>query len=108
MTQQGICTLKFVRSARFADALRSYKIFVNNNQVGTLARNSVLEVQAPSGPLAIQARIDWGRSEPLFVEAAPQQKIEIEVSNRWGAWLALWAVTFGARSYLELKRLPAS
>ncbi len=108
MTQQGVCRLKFVRSAQFADWLRSYKIFVNDNEVGTLARNSVLEVEVPSGPLTIQARIDWGRSEPLVVEAAPKQRIEMQVSNHWGAWRALWAVTFGARSYLELKQLPAS
>ncbi len=100
--------LRLVRSAQFADWLRSYKIFVNDKEVGALARNSVLDVEAPSGPLTIQARIDWGTSAPLKIEAAPNQKIEIEVSNHWGAWLALWAVTFGARSYLTLKQRPAT
>lgn len=108
MPQPAMSTLRLTRSAQFADLLRSYKIFVNDREVGALARGSVLEVEVPSGPLTIQARIDWGRSEPLVVEAAPKQRIEIQVSNHWGAWLALWAVTFGARSYLELKQLPAS
>jgi hypothetical protein len=38
----------------------------------------------------------------------PGKRTEIEVSNYWGALLGLWAVTFGYRSYLLLKQLPAA
>jgi hypothetical protein len=87
---------------------RSYKLFINGRQVGSIARNAVLDLEAPSGPLTIDARIDWGRSRPLRIDAAPKQKIEIEVSNHWGALLSLWAITFGFRSYLVLKQRPLS
>jgi hypothetical protein len=86
--------------------LRSYRILVDGNAIGSVARGSVLEVEVPGGPHSIEARIDWGRSMPLRIDAAPGKRIEIEVSNNWGALLALWGVTFGYRSYLLLKQLP--
>ena len=101
------CAIRIVRRSGYSDALRSYKILINGAAVGSIARNSVLDLAVPSGPLTIEARIDWVRSPPLAVEAVPGQKIEIEVSNYWGALLGLWGVTFGYRSYLMLKRLPA-
>ena len=108
MPPGATCMLRFVRGSGYADWLRQYKIFINGAQVGALARNSALDVEVPSGALTIEARVDWGRSEPLTIEAAPGQRIEIEVSNHWGALLALWGSTFGFRSYLTLKRRPAS
>jgi hypothetical protein len=100
--------LRLVRRSGYADWLRRYKIFINGAQVGTIGRNAVLDLEVPSGPFTIQARVDWGRSRPLTIEATPDRRIEIEVSNHWGALLALWGITFGSRTYLTLKRLPAS
>jgi hypothetical protein len=97
--------LKITRHGGFADRLRSYKIFVNDEHVGNVARNSVLDLDVPSGAVKVQARIDWGRSRPLVVNAAPNQTIEVEVSNNWSPLLALWAATFGAGSYLRLEEL---
>jgi hypothetical protein len=108
MPPDDTCTVRFVRRSQYADMLRSYKLFINGMEMGSIARNTILDLEVPAGPLTIEARIDWGRSELLTIDAAPRQKIEIEVSNHWGALLALWAVTFGSRSYLVLKqRRPA-
>ena len=71
--------------------------------VGSIARDSVLDLEVPSGSLTIEARIDWGRSRSLTIEAMPGKRFDIEVSNHWGALCALWAITFGYRSYLTLK-----
>jgi hypothetical protein len=81
---------------------------VNGTQVGTIARDAVLDLDVPSGPLTLEARIDWGRCRPLTIEATPNRRIEVEVSNNWGALLGIWAVTFGFRSYLKLTELPAA
>jgi hypothetical protein len=107
MVTGATCMLRIVRRSEFADVFRSYKIFINGTAVGSIAHDSVLDLEVPSGPLTIEARVDWGRSRPLAIEAVPGKKIEIEVSNHWGALLSLWAVTFGYRSYLMLKQLPA-
>ena len=108
MPTAAISRLRIVRGSGYADRIRRYKISINGAQVGTIARDSVLDLEVPTRPLTIEARIDWGRSRPLTIEARPDQRIEIEVSNHWGALLSLWAITFGFRSYLTLKRLPAS
>ena len=67
--------------------------------------NNAFDLKVPNGPASIEARVDWGRSRPLR-EASPDRQIDIEVSNRWGALLAIWAVTFGFRSDPVLRRLP--
>src|SRR5215467_6083788 len=99
------CTLRIIRHGGYVDMLRSYKILINGTAVGSIARNSVLDLEVPCGPLTIEARVDWGRSAPLAIEVVPGKNIEVEVSNNWGALLGLWAVTFGYRSYLMLKQL---
>ena len=109
MVQTGVCTIKIVRSSQYADMLRSYRIMLNGETVGSIARDSVLEIVAPAGKATIEARIDWGRSQPLTIDARPDETIEIEVSNPWGSALAIWAITFGRNSYLALRqRSPAS
>jgi hypothetical protein len=107
MPSGATCKLKIVRRGGYADAIRSYKIFINKEQVGTIDRNSVLNLENPSDPITIEARVDWGRNLPLTIATTPDQRIEIEVSNHWGALLSLWAVTFGYRSYLTLKQVPS-
>jgi hypothetical protein len=102
------CKVRIIRGSRYVDALRSYKIFINDSEVGTLSRDSVLEIDAPSGALRIDARIDWGRSRPLSINISPGRIVEIEVSNEWSSLLALWAITFGKNNYLTLRQLPAA
>jgi hypothetical protein len=108
MLSSAICKIRIIRRSQYRDALRSYKVIVNGLEVGTISRNALLDIEAPSGALRVEARIDWGRSLPLLIDAAPSQNIEIEVSNEWPSGLALWAVTFGFRRYLTLKQLPVA
>jgi hypothetical protein len=105
--QNNACTIRVVRPSQYVDMLRSYQIMLNGEKVGSIARNDVLEVTAPAGKATIEARIDWGRSRPLMIDAKPGQTIEIEVRNRWGSLLAIWAITFGRGSYLELRPRPS-
>ena len=97
--------LRIVRGSGWSDGLRHYKIFVNGAYAGKIARKSTLDIKLDEGRAVIEARIDWTRSPPLTIEAGPGQQYEIEVANNWGAWAAMWAITFGYRSYLVLRRL---
>ncbi|CAN0295509.1 unnamed protein product, partial [Phaeothamnion confervicola] len=85
MTRAATCHLTVVRGSAYADYVRSYKMLVNGKVVGSIARNSKLELLVPSGPVTVEARIDWGRSAPLTIDAKPDVPIEVEVSNNWGA-----------------------
>jgi hypothetical protein len=105
MAAAGNCRLKVIRRTQYVDLIRSYRIRVNGRDVATIGRNAVVEVDVPGGPLTIEGCIDWCGSAPLVVEGRPGETIEVEVSNPWSAWLALWAVTFGRRRYLVLERV---
>jgi len=102
------CEVRIVRHSQYADGLRKYKIFVNGMHVGSIARESVLDIQVPRGPVTMEARIDWARSRPLVVEAVPDRRTEIEVSNHWGPLLCIWAAIFGFRAYLTLQHKPTA
>jgi hypothetical protein len=106
MPAAALCKLRIVRGSGYADRIRRYQIVINGARVGNIAHDSVLDLEVPSGPLTIEAEIDWCRSQPLAIEARPDKRIEIEVSNNFGSLMALWGITFGYRSYLALKRLP--
>jgi len=102
MVVENACTIRIVRPSQYADRIRSYRILLNGRDAGKIAADSTLAIAAPAGQVTIEARIDWARSQPLTINAAADRPIEIEVRNRWGALLALWAVTFGTDSYLLL------
>jgi hypothetical protein len=106
MAETNTCRIKIIRASQYADMLRSYQIMLNGQKAGSIAKNDVLELTAPAGRVTIEARIDWGRSEPLTIDAKPGETNEIEVRNHWGNMLALWAITFGRSSYIELRLLP--
>jgi hypothetical protein len=98
--------LRVFRHSGYVDKLRKYKILVNGSEVGAIARNSVVDFTVPSGAVKITARIDWCRSQPLLVEVRPGKRVEIEVFNRRGAFLAGLSTIFARGSYLTLKRIP--
>jgi hypothetical protein len=106
MAQADACTIKIIRPSQYADMMRSYQIMLNGQKAGSIAKGGVLELAAPAGRMTIEARIDWGRSQPLMIDAKPGEAHEIEVRNHWGNALALWAITFGRNSYLELSLRP--
>ena len=103
MQADRICDVRVVRHSGYADTLRRYKIHVNGEVVGSIARNIVLDLKVPSGPVTIEASIDWGRSEPLVVECSPGRPVVVEVANKWGVLLGIWAVSFGRKSYLVVR-----
>ena len=102
MDEQRQGTIKFIRASKYPDRIRTYKIFVDETPVGTLGAASSFEITTGSGRKTIQARIDWCRSQPLYIEIQPGQRIEIDVTNDWNPMLALVAVTFAAHKYLTL------
>jgi hypothetical protein len=107
MADGKMCSIRIIRPTQAVDVLRSYRILLNGKDAGKISHNSVLEIATPAGEITVEAKIDWARSQPLTMNTVPGQAIEIEVRNRWGALLGLWAITFGKNSYLLLTPRPA-
>jgi hypothetical protein len=99
-------TIRIIRLASTADRLMPYHIYANGVEIGTVRNHSIADFAVPSGPLTIEARIDWGRSPPLRVEAPTGGRVNIAVANRWGALFSLWGMAFRYRRYLTLTLLP--
>jgi len=95
--------IRIIRRFSRNDDHRSCEIFVNGAEVGTVGPGSIVEFPVPSGRLSVEACIDWAESPPLMVETVPGQRVDIEVSNRGGPLLALWAKAFPTESYLTLR-----
>jgi hypothetical protein len=104
MTDNNTCTIRLVRPSLLVDRIRSYQILLDGKQAGKIGNDSTLELRIPAGPVTVQAKLDWTRSQPLTINAVPGQTIEIEVRNHWGTTRALWAISFGRDSYLLLTR----
>lgn len=97
-------TIRLVRPKRYADMIRSYRIFLNGREVGSIGNGGVLEFAAPAGRNTLVGKIDWARSEPFEIVTQPGETVEVEIANRWGAFLSIWGVTFGMNSYLKFTR----
>ena len=108
MIEDNMCTIRLVRPPLFVDRIRSYQILLNGKKAGKISHDSTLEIRVPAGPVTIEAKIDWARSQPLTINAVPGQTIEIEVRNHWGTARALWAISFGRDTYLLLTPRPVS
>jgi hypothetical protein len=106
MNTHPTARIRLIRHGGYVDMFRSYRIYADGQERGRIGRNSVLELEVPSGSVTLEARLDWCRSQPLKIVAPAGQTVAIEAVNNWGPLLALWGVTFGCRSYLKLE--PAS
>ena len=95
--------LTFTRGRLYADRLRSYRILVDGRPVGRLDPRGRLDVTVPPGFHRIEARVDWCRSRPMDIDLRPGEAVGVEVTNTYGAILALWAITFGMFDYLTLR-----
>jgi hypothetical protein len=60
MPANAACKLRIIRRSGYADMLRSYRIIINGSEAGTIASNAVLDLEIPSGPLTIEARVQLG------------------------------------------------
>ncbi len=98
-------TLVVTRGGGFSDRLRAYKILVNGVEKVEIKAKSRVEIPVSADAHMVQATIDWTSSNFLLVTLAPGEVAEIEVSNTFGAWRAIWAISFGARNYLTLKQV---
>ena len=68
------------RPARFRDALRRYKLFVDGVPVGSLRNGGHIALEVSAGVHEFVARIDWC-SSPLLVIQVGDRDVEVEVGG---------------------------
>ena len=61
--------LRLSRDRGFADALRAYKVFLNDEAIGAIRADQELEFEVPTGDHTLEVRIDWATTGPVTFKA---------------------------------------
>lgn len=91
------------------DLLRSYKILLDDKEVGRIKNGKVFEVRVPPGTHRLQLKIDWCFSNPVEFECK-DELVEFECGNNFAGKRVFLGVlnTLGSRGdYLWLKQIRA-
>jgi hypothetical protein len=89
------------------DLFRSYKILINDREVGRIKNGKVFELHLPPGTHRLQLNIDWCFSNPVQFEST-DELIEFECGNNFVGKRVFLGVlkTLGSRGdYLWLKQV---
>lgn len=95
-------TVTFERPEQWMDRIRAYNIEINGGSVGELRRLTPLSVELLPGTYTVRAKVDWCMSKPFEMQVKAGQDATYEVRNPWSATLVLYAITLGARQYLQI------
>lgn len=93
------------RRATWADMLRSYQIFLDGEQVGTIRQGMGLTFQVHPGHHELFLTIDWCSSRHLSICLAPGERTTLICQGR-NALFTLYNITLGANNYIKLAQEP--
>ena len=100
--------IRITRENSFADKLRAYKIFINDEYRGNINRNEIKEFPLYNGNHVVYAKIDWCRSNKLYVDVN-DSIVELEVGPSlkgrkfWIPFIEIFYITFWRNNYLWIR-----
>lgn len=68
--------IKIERKSRYINAMRNYKIYIDEQQVGTIANGETKEFETTAGEHTVVAKIDWC-SSPLRLLDLKQDEVKM-------------------------------
>jgi len=104
MIENSIIIIK--RDRQYADSLRSYRVFLDDREIGTVSRHKEKEFHISPGKHIIQLKIDWCKSNQLEFEIERDQVINfICGTNLKGLKILIGFiyVLIRAKNYLYIK-----
>lgn len=93
------------RKRAYTDLLRSYKVIIDDELVGTIRHGKSCSFQVHPGHHDIFLMIDWCSSQHLTIDIDPGEEIKL-ICQGENALFALYNVTYGANNYIKLYREP--
>ena len=105
-----MATIKIQRTSEWNARLRDFKIFIDEQQVGTIANGETKEFTTPAGKHTITAKIDWCSSPDLTINADDNKTKCLKVGGFKNAnWMLpialLYYLTIGRKKYLRLEEI---
>src|SRR5688572_19515030 len=94
------------RDSGYADRLRSYRVVVDDSEVGTISNGESKTFSIEPGPHQLVLKIDWCSSNTARFDLPPGRSIHFECgSNLRGMalFLSIYYVLFARDQYLWLR-----
>jgi len=101
-----MATLSISRPRQYADALRQYRVLIDDAEAAAIRPGQTIDIDVPPGKHRVVAAVDWVRSNPVEFEALPGGYHRLEVGSNVAGWRLLLAgvyATVWRDRYLYLK-----
>ncbi len=85
-------------------AARNYKILVDGVKADTVPVRSYIDIPIPAGRHVVKAKIDWCSSPELVIEAAPGERVLLEVRAAGLYYEKMFNQMFRPGRFLEFRR----
>ncbi|HYM93700.1 MAG TPA: hypothetical protein VET23_06150 [Chitinophagaceae bacterium] len=69
------------RSSEWMNRLRTYKIIINDNQVGTVKNGGTEEFSVNPGVNSVQCKVDWYSSQPVSLDIKEGETAYLRVKS---------------------------
>lgn len=69
------------RSSEWMNRMRSFKVFINGNQEGTLKNGGSEEFSVLPGTISVQCKVDWYSSKPFSIDVKEGETAYLRVSS---------------------------
>lgn len=98
--------IKINRTTGFVDKKKSYKVMIDEHQIGVIHDGQTKTFDLPAGEHIIYLKIDWCRSKKLKFAIEEGQTVEFDCGNALKGWrilLDMFYVTILKNHYLWIK-----
>lgn len=76
-----MATIRLKRTSEYNNRMRDYKIFIDGQQVGTIANGETKDFPTTVGQHTITAKIDWCSSPKISIELKENQTSNLKVGG---------------------------
>lgn len=76
-----MATVRLKRTSEFNNRMRDFKIFIDGQQVGTIANGETKDFPTTVGQHIVTAKIDWCSSPDISVDIDDNQTINLKVGG---------------------------
>ena len=99
----GGARLVLTRRKAGADKLRSYKILLDGEQIGTMKEGTTFTADIAPGTHELQLKIDWGKSPIDTFEVKEGGEARFWCQSKTNPFTAIFYAIFGANRYVTLE-----
>lgn len=74
-----MATIRIKRTNEYSNLFRDYKIFIDGQQVGTIATGETKDFSTTVGQHTVTAKIDWCSSPDVSIDVKEDQTVNLNV-----------------------------